>query len=205
MRHLVGFALWVAVAGSPRIADANSCNLYQPQRWGEIRVGCSLTVFALSEVAPSLPDVTRAGQLVVPKIDQDQLILKVTMQHYESPDSCNLVTSYENRTFDRYVISWEDLQPGDEIEVDGYPMTVPGPGDCGVVDPLFYCQDGIQSCDDDLPPSDPELADADPAGCSAGSGSPSWLASFALIALVTHGRQRAPRRRRDRRRNGTTL
>jgi hypothetical protein len=186
MHRLVGFALCAALAASSPSADANSCNLYQPQSWGQIRVGCSLTVFALPDVDPGLPDITRAGTPVVPTIDHDQLTLKVTMQHYPSPDSCNLVTSYENRTFDRYVLTWSDLQPGDEIEVDGQAMTVPGPGDCGVVDPLFYCQDGVQDCHDydghDY--DDPQPGDADQAGCSVGSGSASWLVIVSAVAIV---------------------
>ncbi|HSD90066.1 MAG TPA: MYXO-CTERM sorting domain-containing protein [Kofleriaceae bacterium] len=191
MHRLLGFAFCVVLAVSPRIASANSCNLYGPQTWGQIRVGCSLTVFALPEVDPSLPNITRAGQPVSPTIDHDQLTLKVTLQHYLSPTSCDLATSYENRTFDRYVITWSDLQPGDEIEVDGYRMTVPGPGDCGVVDPFFYCQDGVQSCD---APADPGMNDVDQAGCSAGSGSPSWLALFPVVALLSYSRRHRPAR-----------
>jgi hypothetical protein len=186
IHRLPGFVFCAVLAVSPRIADANSCNLYQPQTWGQIRVGCSLTVFALPEVDPSLPNITRAGQPVSPTIDHDQLVLKVTMQHYPSADSCTLVTSYENRTFDRYVITWSDLQPGDEIEVDGYRMTVPGPGSCGVVDPLFYCQDGVHSCN---PPSDPGTNEVDQAGCSAGAGSLSWLALFPVVALFGYRRR----------------
>jgi MYXO-CTERM domain-containing protein len=189
MQRLSGFALCAVLAVSPRLAEANSCNLYQPQTWGQIRAGCSLTVFALPEVDPSLPTITRAGQLVEPTIDQDQLTLEVTMEHYPSPDSCDLIASYENRTFDRYVMTWSDLQPGDEIEVDGYPMTVPGLGDCGIVDPFFYCQDGIQFCDGSL---DPVEDDDEHVGCSAGSDSPSWLALLAVAALVCFRRPRRP-------------
>jgi hypothetical protein len=187
MHRLVGYALCAALAASPRIADANSCNLYQPQTFGEIRVGCSITVFALPEVEPSLPTITREGQIVAATIDHDQLELKVTMGHYPSPESCSLLTSYENRTFDRYVIAWNDLQPGDEILIDGYPLTVPDTGDCGVVAPSFYCQDPIQGCDDQVP--DQEQTDDDQLGCSAGSGSLGWLAIFAVVALVGHGRR----------------
>ena len=192
MHRLVSIAICcAALAASPRRADANGCNLYQTQTFGQIRVGCSLTVFVPSNVAPSLPSITRAGTTVTPTINHDQLMLEVNIQHYESPTSCNLVTSYENRTFDRYMLTWSDLQPGDEILVDGQAMTVPGPGDCGVVDPFFYCQDPIQYCNHDPDPDpDPQPADDDDqAGCSAGSGTPSWLAILSVVAIFGYRRR----------------
>src|SRR6476659_9006888 len=117
----------------------------------------------------------------MPTIVQDQLTLKVTMEHYESATSCNLIDSYENRTFDRYVITWPDLHGGDEINIDDSPYitVVPGPGDCGVVDPFFYCADPIQTCtptDTDTGSDSTHEDDSDLGGCAAGSHSPGWLA-----------------------------
>jgi hypothetical protein len=72
-------------------------------------------------------------------------------------------------------------------------VVVPGPGDCGVVDPTFWCQDGIQFCDDPVNPGDPDPDhedDSDLGGCSAGRSSTSWLVIVAALGFV-------PRRRRS--------
>jgi hypothetical protein len=187
IRRLVPFTVCAALAATPRLASANGCNLYQAQRWGEIREGCSLTVFALPEVDPALPEITRGGEPVVPAVEQDQLTLKVLIEQYPTPDSCTLQSSYENRTFDRYVVTWHDLHAGDEIVVDGVPMTVPAAGDCGVVDPFFYCQDGIQYCDDAGGPGEDEESSS---GCSAGSSTCGWLGLPFVAFVVTRRRSR---------------
>ena len=188
---LLGFALVTTLAAQR--AEANQCNLYQPQRWGQFREGCSTTIFALPEVDPQVPIVKRNGQEITPTIVQDEIVLKVGFEHYATPDSCHLLPpEYENKTFERYVVTW-DLKGGDEILVDNYPypMVVPGPGDCGIVDPIFWCQDGIQFCEDPYPP-DPDSDhedDSDLGGCSTGSGSGSWLAVIAVLGFVARRRR----------------
>lgn len=189
----MGRSVLLVLLGSlaPRLAHANECNLYQPERFGNIRIGCSLTIFALPEVDPAVPTITRGGQTLTPTIAHDQLTLKVTWEHYPSPDSCDLVASYENRTFDRYVVAWPDLQPGDEILVNNYPMVVPSAGECGQVDPAFYCADGVKFCDPAPSGSDsPPGPGDDQGGCAAGSGSIGWLA-LAGLAFVSVGRRRS--------------
>lgn len=194
MRRSVVLGLALAASLAAQRAEANQCNLYQPQRWGQFREGCSMTIFTLPDIDPGLPTVTRNGQEVVPTIVQDEIVLKVGYEHYATPDSCELLPpEYENKTFDRYVVTWSDLKGGDEIIVDNYnvPIVVPGPGDCGVVDPFFYCQDGIQFCDhpNDPDPDPGHEDDSDLGGCSAGSGSASWLAMLALLGLVSYSRR----------------
>jgi hypothetical protein len=190
---LIGVALVTTLAAQR--AEANQCNLYQPQQWGQFREGCSTTIFALPEVDPLIPIVKRNGVVIPATIMQDEIVLKVGFEHYPSPDSCRLLPpEYENKTFERYVVTWA-LKGGDEIMVDSIPYTVvvPGPGDCGVVDPTFWCQDGIQSCDDPVNPGDPDPDhedDSDLGGCSAGRSSTSWLVIVAALGFV-------PRRRRS--------
>jgi hypothetical protein len=187
---LLGLVVFASLAAS-RVARANECNLYQPERFGQIRVGCSLTIFALPEVDPAIPTITRGGQALAPTIAHDQLLLKVTFEHYASPDSCDLVPSYENRTFDRYVVAWPDLQPGDEIEVDNYPMVVPSAGDCGPVDPFFACADGVKFCDDQpAGGQDPQPDGVDPGGCAAGGGALAWLSIASVLVVITRRRAR---------------
>jgi uncharacterized protein (TIGR03382 family) len=180
MHRLFGLVFCAALAATPRIADANSCNLWTYQTVGELRVGCPLMVFSPPGVSAELPEVRRGGVAINPTITQDQVSLKVTYEHYASPDSCYLEPpSYEQETFDRYVLTWEDLKAGEYIELDGISMVVPGPGECGPFMPLFYCQDPIQGCGDYL-----EVPDDEQAGCSAGTGSTSWLAFLPLLGLV---------------------
>jgi hypothetical protein len=202
MRRLlfVGLALAAGLAGTTRTASANGCNLYSSQRWGQIREGCSITVFSPVNVDPGLPTITRGGQELTPTIVQDQILLKVTYEHYPSADSCELnPPEYENQTFNRYVVSWADLHGGDEVLVDNspYTMVVPGPGDCGVVDPFFYCQDPIQSCTPHDPDPDPSHDDdSDLSGCAAGSHSPGWFALIGVAAFVSCSRRRRASGRR---------
>ncbi|HUS32564.1 MAG TPA: MYXO-CTERM sorting domain-containing protein [Kofleriaceae bacterium] len=193
MRRLIvlSFALTSALVASVRTAEANSCNLYYEQRFGMFREGCSVTTFMLQGQMPHLPAVKRNGQELTPTLVQDEITLKVRFDHYPSADSCELLPPvYENRTFDRYVMTW-DLQGGDEIVVDNSPIVVPGPGDCGgVPEPAFYCTDPIQSCNDPVDPDpDTDNLGDDTAGCSAGSGSASWLSLLALIGLVSYSRR----------------
>jgi len=201
MRRLVlGLTFAASLAGSIRVAHANGCNLYTPQRWGQIREGCSLTTYSLPEVGADMPEITRGGLPITPTIVHDQVTLQVTFQHYPSPTDCNLIPSYEDRTFERYTFSWPDLHGGDEVIVDGGPYTVvvPGPGDCGVVDPAFYCSDPIQSCDPGMdPPDDGTPGDSDEGGgCSAGGGGTSWLVILGVVALLSYSRRsRASSRR----------
>jgi hypothetical protein len=188
---LVGSVLVTTLAAGR--AEANQCNLYQPQQFGQYREGCAITIFSLPDVDPLLPSITRNGQPVEPTIVQDELVLKVGFEHYATPDSCYLLPpEYENKAFERYVLTYPDLKGGDEIIVDrygSYTVVVPGPGDCGVVDPIFWCQDGIQFCDDPYPPDPDHEDDSDLGGCSAGRGSTSGLAIFTLLALVRVGRR----------------
>src|SRR5512143_3088619 len=186
-------ASWATVA--PRAAHANECNLYQPERFGNIRIGCSLTIFSLPEVDPAIPMITRGGQTLAPTIAHDQLTLKVTWEHYPSADSCDLVASYENRTFDRYVVAWPDLQPGDEILVNGSPLVVPSAGDCGTVDPAFYCADGVKFCGDYGGSDSHPAPGSDPGGCAAGGGGLGWLAVAGLAVIGGRRRSRASSRR----------
>jgi hypothetical protein len=199
---VLGLVLAAALAGFTRPAHANSCNLYSPQRWGEIREGCSLTIFTLPEIDPQLPTIQRDGVELVPAIVEDQITLKVTYEHYKSPTSCDTYLEYENKPFDRFVVSWPDLKGGDEIRIDDHPyvVVVPGPGDCGIVDPFFYCQDGIQFCDDTYPPDENdtnEPDDVDLAGCSAASGGTGWLAAIGVLAVLSCIRRSRTRIRRS--------
>lgn len=181
----------VLLASLARAAHANECNLYQPERFGNLRIGCSLTFFALPDVDPAIPTITRGNETLAPTIAHDQLTLKVTWEHYASADSCDLVDSYENRTFDRYVVAWPDLQPGDEILVNDYPIVVPGAGDCGTVDPIFYCADGVKFCGDQSGSGSDSAPGNDPGGCSAGGGGLGWLAIVAAGLAVSGGRRRS--------------
>lgn len=183
---LLAFTIVAALAAAPRAAHANSCNLYYEQRFGQFREGCSISVFALPTISPHLPTVTRNGQELTPTVVQDEVTLKVTFTHYPSADSCELLPpEYENRTFAHYELTWPDLKGGDEIVVDGFSVVVPGPGDCGVPEPAFYCTDPIQSCSDPVDPDpDPDNLGDDTAGCSAGSGTPSWLVILGVAAIL---------------------
>jgi hypothetical protein len=185
---LVGVALVTSLAAQK--AEANSCNLYRAQQFGQLREGCSITIFNLPDVSPDIPTITRNGQELTPTIVQDQITLKVAYAHYPSPDSCSLLpTEYENETFDRYVVTW-DLKGGDELIVGNYPTTfvVPGPGECGSVEPAFYCTDPIQGCYDPSNPT-PDPDDDDLGGCSAASGSTSWLAILAVLGVLSYSRR----------------
>jgi hypothetical protein len=203
MRRLVivGFALAAGLAGTTRLAHANGCNLYTPQRTGQIREGCSMTVYNLPEVAAALPTIKRGGVELTPTIVHDQISMQVTFEHYQSSTVCDLIESHEDRTFDRYVISWADLHGGDEVNVDDSPYTtvVPGPGDCGAMEAFFYCADPIQTCTppmDPIPDPNPEPDNDDLGGCAAGGGSPGWLALLGVAAFVSCSRRsRASSRR----------
>jgi len=196
---VLGFVLFTSLVTAHQRAEANSCNLYRAQQWGQLREGCAVTIFSLPEADPEVPTITRDGQELTPTIVQDDIVLKVGFEHYESPDSCYLLpTEYENKTFDRYVVSWPDLKGGDEVLVNNNASAtvVPGPGDCGVVDPVFYCQDGIQFCDDQDPADPAPEDDSDMGGCSAGSHSPGWLALLGVAAVISCSRRsRASSRR----------
>lgn len=189
MIRLFALSVLATLAAAPTVVHANSCNLYSSQRFGQIRVGCSITVFALPEIEPWIPEISRGGQVLTPTITQDEVTLKVMLQEYSSPDACYLdVTKYEYRSFDRYVLAWPDLQPGDEVQVDSqsYTTVVPGPGDCGPVEPQFYCQDGVRFCDDAWPHDDDDIDDEsdDAVGCSAASRTPSWLLLLPFAMLM---------------------
>lgn len=182
----LGFLLLAALAAVPARAEANICNLYQPQHFGQVRVGCPITVFALPDVEPYLPELTRSGVVLEPTLVQDQLTLKVTFEHYESLDSCTLIQSSENRTFNRYVLTWDDLQPGDQVQLDGGPaFAVPGAGPCETPEPWFFCQDDVHFCD--YPPDDDN--DDDVSGCSATGSTPSWLVLVPLLAFARRRRR----------------
>lgn len=185
----IAVAILGAIATAPSVARANSCNLYSPLRFGEIRTGCPVTIYAQPGIDPDLPEITRANQAVPPTVVRDQQTLTVTFEHYEDETSCTLIPSTEDRLFDRYVVMWPDLQPGDEIIVDGVPLTVPGPGDCGNPQPFFYCQDGVRDCD---PIDDPNMP-SNQGGCSAAGGDPSIAGAVIGVAALVRRRRRASR------------
>jgi len=188
----LGLVILGVIAASASVAEANICNLYQQQQFGQLGIGCPVTVFALPEITPVFPEVTRNGVVVSPTLVQDQLTLKVTFEHYESLDSCTLNQTSENRTFNRYVLTWTDLQPGDSVQVDGGEPFVVSAGACETPEPWFFCQDDIQFCD--WPPEDDKDRDGIPddeeeSGCTATSSAPSWLVLVPLIAFARRRRR----------------
>src|ERR1041385_1002269 len=121
----------LVLAAQARPAAANECNLYQSQQFGQIRVGCSITSYSLApDVSPDLPNLYRNGQPIMPAVVHAEVQLQVLFSHYPTSSICDLVDSYENRTFDRNVISW-DLVAREQITINDNPTlyTVPGPGD----------------------------------------------------------------------------